>query len=190
MKRLSVLVVLLAVAGGLRAQSEEEKMMAMYMEMARPVAEHKKLESLAGDWQATTKFWFGPAGEPQRYTGTARNRMILGGRFLQSDVRQKRGDMSMESLTLYGFDRRTSEYTLVGYDTLGTYYITAAGKPDSARGGVVLNGTYLQPPALTEQRYTFVWTEKSANEHVFTLYFLGADGKDMRVAETSFTRAR
>jgi hypothetical protein len=189
MRRLSVFLLLVAVGGGLHAQTEEEKVMAMYVEMARPVAEHKKLDALAGDWKVTTKFWFG-AGDPQVYTGTARNRMILGGRFLQSDVKQRHGDTSMESLTLYGFDRRTSEYTLVGYDTLGTYYVTAAGKPDAGRGGVVMNGTYLQPPALTEQKYTFLWTEKGKSEHAFTLYFLGPDGKDMLVAETTFERAR
>lgn len=190
MKGLPTLLLLIGFASGLAAQTDADKMMAMYMEMARPVAEHKKLESLAGDWKATTKLWVDPSAGPQVYTGTARNRLILGGRFLQSDVKQKDANTPVESLTIYGFDRRTNDYTLVGFDTLGTYYITAAGKPDATRNGIVMNGTYLQPPALVEQKYTFLWTQKGKDQHLFTLYFLGPDGKDIRVAETSFVRTR
>jgi hypothetical protein len=162
--------------------------MAAYIEMAKPVAEHKRLEEMAGRWNVTTSLWFDPAGKPVVSSGTGVGRMILGGRFLslENDVG---GQLPSQSLTIYGFDRRTNDFTLVGYDTLGTYYIEAAGKRDEAQNGIVLHGSYLQPPANREQKYRFVWTRPSADEHLTTLHFLIGE-QWVRIAETRMTRAR
>lgn len=168
-------------------QAEIDAMMAFYVESAKPVAEHKRLAEMVGPWKVTTKLWFDPAGEPNTATGRGTGKLILGGRFLSLETTVKGGGIDSEALTLFGFDRRTSDYTLVGLDTLGTYYITAAGKPDAARKGVVLSGSYLQPPANTEQKYLFVWTIPSEREHLLTLYFV-IGGSEVRIAETRLVR--
>ena len=188
-----LIVVLLAVAAALVAFAEEPKkpssdeMMAMYMDMAKPVAGHDRLRSLAGRWNMTLKLWMDPSEPPQEFAGTAAGKMVLGGRFLQLDGKTT-GNLESESLTLMGFDRRTDDYTLVGYDTLGTYYITAAGKPGTE--GVVLHGSYLQPPHGGEQKYRFVWKSPSADSHTMELFFVMPDGKEVRVAETVYRRAK
>ena len=189
MKRLLVLlVVLLHGAVPLLAQetkkSEADAMMDFYIDAAKPVDEHKRLFELNGPWKVTTRFWFGD--EMKTSSGKGEGRMILGGRFLIVDTDTK-GAFDSEAMTIFGFDRRTNDYTLVGYDTLGTYYITAAGKYDAAQKGVVLHGTYKQPPSGTDQPYRFVWTRPSDTEHLLTLYFV-MGGKDVRVAETHFGR--
>lgn len=176
----ALIVLLLAVP--LHAQEALD----FYIENAKPVAEHQRLAELAGTWDVTTKMWFDPTGAPKVSTGTARGKLILGGRFLALESTVK-GDVPTESLTIFGFDRRTSDYTLVGYDDLGTYYITAAGRHDDARKGVVLHGSYEQPPSGQLQKYHFVWTRPAANEHLLTLYFSN-NGKDALVAESRFTR--
>ena len=188
-----VLLVLLLVA--LSAQgteslqtekSETDKMMEYYLEQAKPVAEHQRLTELAGRWKVTMKFWFGPDAEPQTASGTGIGKLILGGRFLQIEMEVK-GSFNEQSLSMFGFDRRTNEYTLVGFDTMGTYYITAAGKYAAAEKAVVLHGSYKQPPTGEEQQYRFHWTNPSPREHLLTLYF-SMGGKDVRVAETRFVR--
>lgn len=167
-------------------QSQADAVMAGYIEAAKPVAEHRRLMELVGPWKVTTTLWFDPAAAPQVSAGSGTGRMILGGRFLQLDTTVS-GAIPADHLTIFGFDRRTNDYTLVGFDTLGTYYITAAGKHDEARNGIVFHGSYLQPPAGTEQKYHFVWQTLSSREHVLTLYF-AIGGKDVRVAETRLER--
>lgn len=184
MKRMMVGLLLVAVSAGAQEKAPPDPM-AYYIETAKPVAEHARLAELTGPWKITTKLWFGP-GDPQVGTGTGSGRMILGGRFLEFTAETK-GGFASDALTIYGFDRRTNDYTLVGYDTLGTYYITAAGKYDESKKAVVLRGSYLQPPQMTDTSYYFVWTRPSEKEHLMTLYFT-MDGKDVRVAETRFTR--
>ncbi len=190
MKRMIVGVLLIAMSAtaqdAAKKKAEEEAVMAFYIESAKPVAEHTRLAELTGPWKVTTRLWFGD-GEPQIASGTGTGTMILGGRFLELTADVKGGAMMQESLTIFGFDRRTSEYTMVGFDTLGTYYITAAGKHDDARKGIVLRGSYAQPPNMQQQAYHFVWTKPSEKEHLLTLYFT-MDGKDVRVAETRMTR--
>ena len=179
MKKLLMVLILAAPLGAQEA-------LDFYVEQAKPVAEHQRLTELAGTWKVTTKLWFDPAGAPKVGSGRGTGKMILGGRFLSFETNLK-GDFPQDSLSIFGFDRRTSEFTLVGYDTLGTYYITAAGKHDDAQKGIVLDGSYAQPPSGQEQKYRFVWTRPTANEHLMTLYFL-INGKEERVAETRMMR--
>lgn len=191
MKRtMAVLLSLLALTAGAqeaeKKKSEAELMMESYAESAKPVAEHQRLAGFTGPWKATTRLSFGP-GEPMIVNGTASGKMILGGRFLELDGKTESAAMHMEAKTLMGFDRRTNEFTLIGLDTGGTYYITAAGKWDEAKQAVVMYGSYLEPPENTEQKYHFIWSTPSPREHVMTLFFTKG-GKDVQIAETRYVR--
>ena len=176
----TITVLLLLFSTTLSAQDS----MADYIEAARPVEEHERLAELTGPWNVTTRFWFEKPDEPLVSSGTGTGRLILGGRFLVLET-DTRGAFEAQSMTLLGFDRRTSEFTLVGADTLGTYTISAAGKGDAQR--VTMRGSYAQPPSGKMQKYTFVWTRPSEREHLLTLFFDLA-GKEVRVAETRMVR--
>lgn len=189
MKKLLAVLVLAALGataqeGEKKKKSEAEAMMEYYLEQAKPVDEHRRLAELAGPWKITSTLWFNDMAIPS--AGSGSGKMILGDRFLQIDAKMT-GQLSAEYLTLMGYDRRTGEYTMVGFDTVGTYYITAAGKYDEAKKAVVLHGSYVQPPANELTKYYFVWTNPNPREHVMVLYFL-MDGKDVRVAETRYVR--
>lgn len=175
----SILLMLL-----LTVAASAQESLDFYIENAKPVEAHKRLAGLTGPWKVTTKLWFDPSGEPQVARGTGSGRAILGGRFVvvETDVK---GQPDAESFTLFGFDRRTGEYTLVGADTLGTYTISAAGKEEDQR--ILLRGSYAQPPSGMTQKYLFVWKRPSEREHLLTLYFDMA-GKHVRVAETHLGR--
>lgn len=81
----------------------------------------------------------------------AENAMILGGRFLQSRLQGGQPPMQIESLVLTGFDRRHNRYTTVGFDTWGTYYVTAAGTMQDSV--VTMHGTDDDPTAGHTQVY-------------------------------------
>ena len=186
-----LLSTILAVAAGAqdKKKSDSEAMMEMYVELAKPVASHDRLRTFVGRWNVISKMWMSPGEAPLTANGTATGRMILGGRFLQLDT-SLAGPFGAESLTILGFDRRTNDYTMVGYDTLGTYYITAAGKHDATRNALVLDGSYAQPPHGGMQSYRFVLEQPRATEHRMRLYFAMPDGKDTLVNEVVMTRGK
>ena len=116
------------------------------IEPMRPVAQHQELAALAGRW--TQEVTYSMGGPPMKSSGTVTNRMILGERFLVSEGSSANpagpgiGDATLETMSIYGFDRRTKEFTVIVFDTMGTYYVTAAGNKAEPRT-VVMRGESL-----------------------------------------------
>ena len=131
-------------------EEQRQKMQAMMAAM-QPGPEHARLARLAGSWDVEITMWSGPGGESFKAAASAENRMILGGRFLESRVVGGQPPMQIESLTLMGFDRRFDRYTTIGLDTWGTYYVTAAGTMTDSL--VNMHGTDEDPIAGHTQVY-------------------------------------
>jgi hypothetical protein len=88
--------------------------------------------------------------------GTSINEMILGGRFLQSKVTSGEGEMKSEGLNLMGYDRRHKHFTTVGFDTWGTYYITASGSYNEETNSIVMYGEDEEPTWEMIQKYNII----------------------------------
>ena len=91
-----------------------------------------------------------------------------------------------ESITILGFDRRHGVYTLVGYDTMGTYYITAQGSIQED-GTLVLVGGDDNPP-MGRQDYEFHMRFPSDDEMTTELYMSIAGSEMSKMVEWTSTR--
>ena len=120
--------------------ASQSEMMAEYMALAQPGPEHERLTALVGTWKMEITMWPAPGGEALTTSGKIINKMVLGGRFLMSESESGQGIMATQSIGIMGFDRRSGEYTSVGFDTWGTYYVTASGAWDEDRGAMVMSG--------------------------------------------------
>lgn len=166
-----------------------EEMQAM-MALMGPGPEHKDFEPLAGTWDVDITFNMG--GPPMTITARAENRLILGGRFLTSESKGHAPAMGLdiESLTIYGFDRRTKEYTVVGYDTMGTYYVTAAGKKAPGANDVVMQGSVEEhAPMRGRIDYDMVLRWVDADTYVSEIIFKFPTGPT-KIAEMTYRRAK
>ena len=54
------------------------------MDYMTPGSVHQMLAKSDGEWTAETTLWAAPGAPPTKSTGTAVNRMILGGRYQES----------------------------------------------------------------------------------------------------------
>ena len=135
------------------APEERKRIMQEMMSAAQPGPEHQRLARLAGTWDVSFQMFSHGGGPSMNAKGVAENRMILGGRFLESRMVAGEDPMKMEALVLYGFDRRHAKYTTVGYDTGGTYYVTAAGTWADSSRAITLSGTDDDPIAKHTQVY-------------------------------------
>ncbi len=138
------------------AQEWDQEKMNEMMELAKPGPEHKMLEKMVGTWDQTVKLWMSPGAEPAEMKGKAVNKMILGGRFLQSNISSGEGEMKMEGLNLMGYDRRHKHFTTVGFDTWGTYYVTAAGPYNEGSKSIVMYGEDEEPTMEMTQKYNII----------------------------------
>jgi hypothetical protein len=109
-------------------------------EAARPGPEHARLARMAGTWDVDLKMWPQPGAAPVDMRGTMEAHTILGGRFLVQAMNIADTDAAGEQMSIIGFDRRSDEYTLLGMDTSGTYWVTARGPADAGGNRAVLSG--------------------------------------------------
>jgi len=122
---------------------------------AQPAAEHRALAALAGRWNLQVTYNAG-GGKTMTATGTAENRMVLGGRFLISESTSSvpagapAGLKAIDSMRIYGFDRRTSTFTIVELDSMGTYWVTATGTKKDANT-IVMSGETLDDHSGTRE---------------------------------------
>lgn len=181
---------LVAASAVAQTQPTPEQLAAMTEQM-RPTTEHRELAQLVGRWNQEVTWTMG--GPPVKATGIVTNRMVLGGRFLMSAGSAKNtlgfGDPTVELLTIYGFDRRTGDYTIVGYDTFGTYYVTAAGKKTPA-GMVLMHGETLEHDAgaATMRKYDMTLRVIDANTYVTEVIFKVPGVPDQTVASVTHRR--
>lgn len=110
----------------------QDAMMAEMIKNATPGKEHALLGTMAGKWKATVKAWMGP-GEPMVSEGTMDNEMEFGGRMLSGEFKGTVAGMSMEGLSLMGFDNKKQEYWSFWTDNTSTTSMMMHG-PGSADG--------------------------------------------------------
>lgn len=188
-----VLVFVAAAAAQERKPTPEEmaRVQAAMMEAMQPGDEHRRLARLAGEWDQEVRIWSTPGAEPVTSQGRVENRMILGGRFLMSEGTAGEGAKQVGSLTILGFDRRHGLYTAAGYDTWGTYHVSAQGGWNAERGAIVLSGSDVVTEDHT-QAWDFVLREIDSNTYTWEVIFTDAvhapDGVPFRMVEITHRR--
>lgn len=59
---------------------------------------------MAGSWIYTSKYWESEGAKPESSNGTAKLKMILGGRFMENDIKGKAMEMPFEGMGITGYN--------------------------------------------------------------------------------------
>lgn len=142
------------------------------MELAQPGPEHKKLAELVGNWTYTFKMYMSPTEtNPLVAGGNADAKMVIGGRFMELSYSGTFMGTQFEGMSMIGFDRRSSEYTTVGFDNMGTYWVSAKGPADAKTGIITMVGEDYDGVMKGTQKYKFVMEIKSKDQFTFAVVF-------------------
>lgn len=162
------------------------------LQLSRPGPEHEALARYAGTWDLTVTL--GSGARALRFTGTATNRMIVGGRFLQMDYSARGPAEATEGQFSLGFDARHHRFALVAMDSFGTYFVTSQGPRDPATGRLRLRGTDDDPvmKALGHAKeFVQVVDFKSQDELVVEVWFVDtrtAERREFKYMDYTFRR--
>jgi hypothetical protein len=190
---LSLLLTASVSGGDVPDSSRQAELTARYMELMQPGLEHKLLAGLAGSWKQEIKYWITPGSPASTMTGMCDAEMILGGRFLQLNIVAGNEDYGTEALQILGYDRRNDVYTSVGFDTWGTYFVTAEGTLDESTGTISMYGETEDKPIGHIEKYiinvrilgddSFIWEiiMKDAEETFGTPEFKVMEIKHVRI---------
>jgi hypothetical protein len=146
------------------------ELMERSMELGQPGPAHEHLATLAGNWDINMTMWSQPGAEAVEVSGSSTSEMILGGRFLMQTTTIPEGMFAGESVAIIGFDRRSDEYTMIGLDTIGTYWVSSQG-PMGDDGKAVLSGEDYDPIFGGTQEYDFILSWPDEDTMVTELIF-------------------
>ena len=167
---------------------DEKAIMEKYMKAAAPGAEHEKMGKMAGKWKLAVSMWMAPGAPAQKSEGTAEFKPILGGRYLQQEVRGDMNGQTFEGLGVEGFDNVTKERFATWVDNMGTGAMVVRGKCAADAKKCTLKGKVPDAIAGKEVPVTETVTMKDDDSFTFEMQGPGPDGKMFKTLEILYTR--
>jgi Protein of unknown function (DUF1579) len=167
---------------------DEKAMMDMMAKYSTPGPEHKKLEAWVGTWDASVKMWMDPSAPPQESTGTAENKLALGGRFLEQNFEGTMMGQPFSGRGYTGYDLYKKQYVSTWMDSMGTAIMMATGTPDPAGKGLTLTGTMDDPMTGKKSPFKETVTMVDNDHNTFEMWGTGPNGQMFKMIEIRYTR--
>lgn len=168
--------------------AESDAYMKQYMESIAPNEHHKALEKRVGSWNAVLKLYPAPGADPMISTATCVNTMVLGDRFLESQVEGTVMGMPFVGIGISGFDKTSGKHTTYWIDSMGTQSVFAEGVCSDMCTKEEYMFTTTDPMSGVEKSIRTVTTVSSDSEYVYEWYEQGPDGNAMKTMEIVYTR--
>ena len=171
----------------LRKPTEMESMCAVYQELATPGAPHKLLAEMAGSWSVKSTCRMESDGPPMESTGTAEQRMILDGRFLQQEYSGEMMGGLFTGIGFTGYNNHTGKFVSTWMDTFGTgiYYFEGSAGPD---GKTITQTCSYDDPVRGPLNWRSVTRIVDDNHLEFEMYTTDKSGREDRMGEMTYTR--
>ncbi len=147
------------------------EMMAKMKEYGTPGAAHKVLADMTGEWTFTNKWWENANAKPQESKGTSSMRLVLGGRWLQQDVKGEMMGQPFEGLGMVGYDNLEKQYNTLWFDSMGTGVMHGHGTFNAKTKTLSDKGEFSCPVENDKKRnYRSDWQIKDKNTMIYTMY--------------------
>ncbi len=180
------LVLLMPLLPGQNQDQAMQEMQAL-VQANQPGPHQKALEQFAGTWDVSATFWPAPGAPPVTFTGTADHKMILGGRYLQQQVKAEMMGMSFEGMGLWGYDNLKKEHISTWADNASTGIGVSHGVEEADGKVFTFIGEYMDPSGKTRKTKE-VLRIQDANKLLAEMYETGPDGKEFKNMEMIYTR--
>lgn len=169
--------------------------MKTMMEVGTPGAEQQMLAKSDGNWKAETSMWMSPDAPPTKGTATVTNKMVLGGRYQESNWKgmMDMGGMQMpfEGTATTGYDKGRKMWVSSWIDNMSTGIMNMEGTWDDATKTATYTGKMLCPAngKWCEMKQTM----KMVDDNTQVMEMWGPDmktGKPYKNMEMKLTRSK
>lgn len=151
---------------------------------------HKMIASWNGTWTAEISIWEKAGAEPFKSPGTSVNRMIMGGRYQESNHTSIMMGMPFEGRSTLGYDNARKVFESTWVDNFGTGIMKMSGAWDSTNNMISFTGKGIDPVSGTENDYRETFNIIDDNAQLMSMYGPGQDGKEFKMMEIKFTRKK
>jgi hypothetical protein len=173
----------------LPGQNQDQAMQEMqaFVQANQPGPHQKSIEQFVGTWDVSMTLWPAPGAAPMNFTATADHKMIMGGRYLQQQVKGEMMGMSVEGMGLWGYDNMKKEHISTWIDSMSTGIMVSRGTEDADGKVFTFTGEYLDPAGKTRKSRE-VLRIQDADKLLAEMYETGPDGKEFKNMELIYTR--
>ncbi|WP_374174429.1 DUF1579 domain-containing protein [Flavobacterium tructae] len=157
--------------------------MKAWQEYATPGAPHKLMADEVGTWNCDMTFWSEPNGKPEKATSTANVKMILGGRYQESNYQGTMMGQAFEGKSTLAYNNASKEYTTTFIDNMGTGMLVAMGKYDESTKSMELKGDMINPVNGKKTPYREIYTIVDAKTRKMEMFDVknGEEFKSMEI---------
>jgi len=170
------------------APPDSATMMKAWMEYATPGDMHAMVAKFDGEWNADITMWQDPSAPPAKSTGTAINRMIMGGRYQESLHTGTFAGMPFEGRSLLAFDNEKKKFINTWIDNMGTGIMVMEGAWDDASRTINFSGSQVDPVSGENMDVRETFQIVDDNTQLMQMFMRSKGGEEVKMMEIKFTR--
>jgi uncharacterized protein DUF1579 len=129
-----------------------------WADYATPSIAHKMMAEENGTWNCDMTFWMEPNGKPEKATSTAQIKMVLGGRYQESNYSGTMMGQPFEGKSTLAYNNASKEYTTTFIDNMGTGMMVATGKYNESNKSIEFKGDMVNPVNGKKTPYREIYT--------------------------------
>lgn len=148
---------------------------------------HKMMADEAGSWNNQMTFWHDANSPAEKAASTAEIKMIMGGRYQESNYKGTMMGMPFEGRGTLAFDNATKEYTSTWIDNMGTGMMVMKGKMNADGKSMELHGEMVDPMDNKPMKCREVYTMVDANTRKMEMFCSGK-GSEYKMMEIVMTK--
>jgi len=188
MKKFFSLITIAVVCLCINAKAQDDQAaMKKWMDYMTPGDMQKELAKSEGEWETETTVWMAPNTPPMTSKGTCTNKMIMGGRFLESKHTSTFMNMPFEGVGTYGYDNAKKVFWTTWIDNMGTGMMHLEGTWDDGSQSVIFTGSMVEPTTGADQKIKETHKIIDDNNQLMEMFTV-ADGKETKTMEVKFKR--
>lgn len=172
------------------AAADTESLVETWVRYAMPGEHHKLLERMAGDWKTHIEYRMTADSPVVESEGACRRKWILGKRFLLEEFDGGNLGLPFQGLAIYGYDEFEKKYTSVWVDTMNTAMTTSKGTCAPPCNLIRFVGTHGDPWTGKKRSSRGVTHFIDETSHALELYERGVNGREFKMLEIIYTRAK
>lgn len=155
-----------------------------------PGKEHQLLKDASGTWTAEVTSWMSPGAAPIKSTAVEESKMILGGRYQEAHLKGSFSGQPFEGMNLLGFDNKKQMFVSTWIDNMGTGVMNMEGAWDPSTNSMTMRGTFIDPTTGKDVEARQIFRIIDKDHHFAEMFCKGADGKEYKSMEISYSRKK
>jgi hypothetical protein len=172
--------------------SNKPGFMSQTLEQSKVNGVHHELARLEGDWEGTSKVWFGPDNLADESPVQGNMRLILGGRFIMHGYRGSFKGDALEGLAIFGYHLGLGIFQATWIDSFhnGTAMMFSEGERNSQSMKMLGHYHYVTPELEQKWGWRTEINIVSDNNIIITAYNITPEGEETLATETNYVRVK